>query len=253
MKKAFIITSAIEVDNGFPLTYCPTRSYLNSEERFRQTVFTIACLDLLSATDTDIFLLDISNNADLYSDSLKYQHNLTYISVSKEFPEIHTIVKEHPNKSHCEALILLKFFEKYKSKLNEYDYIFKISGRYFTDSSFDTSIFNISNVDKIFFKRPLCYDWIDGYHPPMLDRRKEQGDNNICMYSSVLYGFGRAHIEKFMDIYQFTKTITDHPSGSIYYMEQMLYFLTRGIEGNITETDWKVYGWDGTSGRFLRY
>jgi hypothetical protein len=255
MKTAFIITSAIEVDNKFPLTYTASRSHFQSAERFRQTIFTIAAIDLISSGDTatDIFLLDVSRQSDAYRRQLSYQQNLKYISVLEEFPEIHKTVSEHPNKSHCESLILLKFFEKYRTQLTEYDYIFKISGRYFTDSSFDYKMLTTDNLDKIFFKNALQYEWIDGYHPPFIDRRKEQEDNTVRMYSSVLYGFGKVHIDKFLDMFRFIKMLTEHPNGSIYYMEQMLYFLTRGYESKIVEVDWKVYGWDGTNGNFLRY
>jgi len=253
MKTAFVITSVIEANNEFPLTYSSTRTAFSAGERFRQTIFTIACMDAASTRDTTIFLLDASSNAEPYRASLSYQKNLRFISVLEEFPDLHKVVREHPNKSHCEALMLLKFFEKYKLQLQEYDYIFKMSGRYFTDGSFDLKICNENNLDKIFFKKAMHYDWVDGYHPPMLDLRTDQQDNTIRMYSSVLYGFGSRYIDTFLDIYHFTKTITYHPNGSIYYMEQMLYFLTRGHANNIVETDWLVYGWDGTNGNFVRY
>lgn len=253
MKKAFIITSAIEVDNDFPLTYSATRTHFASVDRFRHTTFTVACLDALAKEDSTFFIIDISDNYDQYKSVLSYQRNLVFVSVKEEFPEIHKTVKEHSNKSHCESLMLIKFFEKYKPVLEQYDYFFKISGRYFTDSSFDISICNEENLGKVFFKSPLKFDWIDGWNYQMVDRRHLQGENKLYQYCSVLYGFGREYLHKFIDIYRVMTVFTDHPNGIRYDVETLLYFFTRDFEADIVEVPWTVYGWDGTSGTFLRY
>jgi hypothetical protein len=130
MKKAIIITSAIEVNNNYPLTYSPVRSHFTSEERFRQTVSTIAAFDQASDENTTIYLLDVSENSAVYSVLLRYQTNLKFISIKESIPEIWEEVTTHKNKSYCEQTIIYCFLEKYKEELSQYDYYIKFSGRY---------------------------------------------------------------------------------------------------------------------------
>ena len=253
MKKAFIVTSAIDIDNSFPLTYSNTRSAFTNEERLRHTVFTLASLDARTDNETTLFLVDISDNYSQYRSLLSYQRNLVYVSVKEEFPEVYKIAKSHPNKSYCETLILLAFINKYKAVMEQFDYIFKISGRYFIDRSFDVSLFNEYNKDKIFFKRPMKFEWNNSWPYDMVDQRSLQGDNLLYQYSSVLYGFGADMLDRIIDIYHVIETFTGHPDKIVYDVETLLYYFTRVYQDKIIETDWTIYGWDGTSGTFLRY
>lgn len=253
MKKAVIITSAIDIDNSFPLTYSNTRSAFTNEERLRHTAFTVASLDSRTDKETTMFLVDISDNYGHYRSILSYQKNLIYVSIKEEFPEVYEIARSHANKSYCETLILLAFMGKYKTILEQFDYIFKMSGRYFTDSSFDVSLFNEYNKDKIFFKRPMKFEWNDHWPYAMVDRRAMQGDNFLYQYSSVLYGFGIEMLDRILDIYHVIETFTSHPNTTVYDVETLLHYFTRTYQDKIIETDWTIYGWDGTSGTFLRY
>lgn len=253
MKKAFVITSAIDYNKDAPLTYSTVRSVFDANERFRQTVFTVASLDTASPDETTMFLVDISDNPNNWRGPISYQKNLIFVSVKDEFPDIFETVRNHHNKSYCESLILIRFFEKYESALKEFDYIFKVSGRYFTDSSFDTKIFTEENTDKIFFKKPLVFEWNDNWKYSLVDRRTEDGDNKIRQYSSILYGFGKMHFHKFLDMYRVIAVFTNHPEYTKYDVETLLYFFTRPIKNHILETDWIVYGWFGANGTFLRY
>jgi len=253
MKKAFLITSVIDVDNTNPLTYSKVRTTFSSADRFKHTIFTIASLDMMAGADTTIFLIDASEDYEQYKSTLGYQKNLVFVSVKEEFPDIFELVRTHPNKSFGESLMLVKFIEKYRSVLDGYDYYFKMSGRYFVDSNFDTSLLNEENLDKIFFKHPFKYEWNDSWNYQIVDRRAIQNDNKLYQYSSVLYGWGRMNMDRILDIYRVIATFTNHPNGSIYDVETLLYFFTRVYEPNIIETDWVVYGWDGAGGQFLRY
>jgi hypothetical protein len=252
MKKAFIVTSAIEVKSN-PLTYSPVRSYFSSEERFRQTVATIATLDLVSDAETTIYLLDTSENWQQYKNQLLYQQNLKFISIKEEFPEIYEIVTTHPQKSYCECLFVSAFMGKYQTELFEYDYILKMSGRYLLDSSFDPVLLNKYNTDKIFFKQPIKWDWKDSWCYSLVDRRQEQGDNNLCQYSSVLFGWGKKHHKHFMDLWAGMAAMLVLPHMSHFDIETLVHYLTRSFERDIIETDWIVYGWLGPSGQFIRY
>jgi hypothetical protein len=176
-----------------------------------------------------------------------------FVSVKEEFPEIYETVRKHPNKSHCETLLLLKFFSKYKSQLEDVDYFFKVSGRYFFDSSFTEELFTPENLGKIFFKHPMQFDWQDLWNYNRVDRRAIQQDNKLRQYCSVLYGFGKSNYDRFVDLYRVLSFFTDHPSYSTFDVETLLYFFTRDFEKEIIEVDWKVYGFNGADGRFLRY
>jgi hypothetical protein len=253
MKKAFIVTSAIEVDNNYPLTYNPVRSYFSNEERFRQTIMTIAALDLVSDSETTIYLLDSSNNWQQYRDQLGYQRNLKFISIKDEFPEIYEITTTHKQKSYCECLAVSTFMKKYQQELFENDFILKMSGRYFIDSSFEPVLFNKYNTDKIFYKKPIQWDWRDNWFYTLVDRRKEQGDNNLRQYSSVIFGWGKKHHKHFMDIWTGMAAMLSLPHMSHYDVETLGYYLTRPFERDIIETDWTVYGWLGPTGQFARY
>ena len=253
MKKAFIITSAIEVNNDFPLTYSSKRSHFNTDERLRQTIVSVAALDLLGKTDTTIYLLDVSTNWSTFAELFRYQANLKFISVAEQFPEIHQQATTHPNKSYCESLIMSTFMRKFATELKEYDFVFKLSGRYFVDGSFDPSICNEQNLDKIFYKRPLEFQWRDEWNYHIVDRRKEQGTNTLRQYCSVLFGWGREHHNHFLDIFTGMTSMLNQPSMMHLDIETLGYFLTRPFADKIIETTWIVYGWDGASGKFWRY
>jgi hypothetical protein len=253
MKKAFVITSAIDVQKDAPLTYSSVRSHFEPDERFRQTVSTIANLDARFPKDTVLFLVDLSEDYEKYRGILSYQKNLVFISVKEQFPEIYDIVRTHPNKSHCETLLLLKFFAKYKEQLKEFDYFFKVSGRYFVDGSFGDELLIPENRDKIFFKHPMQFDWQDLWNYHRVDRRAIQKDNKLRQYCSVLYGFGKEHYDRFVDLYRVLSYFTNHPAYATFDVETLLYFFTRDFEKDIIEVDWLVYGYNGADGNFLRY
>jgi hypothetical protein len=253
MKKAFIVTSAIEVDYTKPLTYSIKRSFFSEEERFRQTISTIACLDMAGDHDTTIYLVDMSDNWEKYKSLLFYQYNLKFVSVKNEFPEIFEEVRSHPNKSRGECLLLSTFMRAYAEELKQYDFMFKLSGRYLLDGSFDIGICNEENRNKIFYKKPMIFDWSDDWGYEMVDRRTEQGDQKLRQYCSVFFGWSKPYREKFSDMFTTMSSILAQPNLMKYDHETLGYFFTRGYADDIIETDWLVYGWWGGDGRFVRY
>jgi hypothetical protein len=128
-----------------------------------------------------------------------------------------------------------------------------MSGRYFLDSNFKVSLFDENNTNKIFFKKPMKFEWNEGWKYEMVDRRVMQGDNYLYQYCSVIFGFGRGYLDQFIDIFQTIAVFTGEPEKMIYDVETLLFYFTREFESNIIETDWVVYGWDGAGGTFLRY
>jgi hypothetical protein len=254
MKKAFIVTSSIEVDNQHPLTYSKVRTAFDSEERFRQTVMTVASLDLAcDKNDTTIYILDTSENWKERAATFLYQPNLKFISVKEFFPDIFDAVRTHPHKSYCECLLLSRFIKDFRKELSQYDYLFKLTGRYFVDSSFNTEIFNEENLNKIFFKHPLGFEWHDAWGYNLVDRRQQQNNNKLHQYCSVLFGWGKDHYDHFLDLFTAMTTMFSQPEFFNYDVETLIYYFTRPFEETIIETDWIIYGWSGASGQFMRY
>jgi len=253
MKKAFVITSAIETRNQFPLTYSKKRSHFDAEERLRQTVMTVASLDQVSDDDTCLYILDVSENWQAHAHLLAYQRNLKFISVKEQFPDIYELVTTHPHKSVCEATILSKFLRQYKNELGNFDYVFKMTGRYFLDRSFNTDLFTAENTNKIFYKRPLEFEWRDEWQYHAVDLRQQQGTNTLRQYCSVLFGWGSAHYNNMLDILTTIPSILKQPAYSHLDVETLGYYFTRPFAASIIETSWLVYGWDGASGKFWRY
>jgi hypothetical protein len=253
MKTAFIVTSAIDVDNTKPLTYSAVRSYFSDGERFRHTTFTIASLDHVAQDDDTIFLIDLSENWRQYKNLMSYQKNMVFVSVKEEMPEIYEACRTHPNKSRSESMMMMAFMIKYKKILEEYDFFIKISGRYFIDKTFNRLDLNENNLDKILFKNRLEFDFSEGWGYTMVDRRTVQGNNKLYQYPSALYGFGRHYYSKMLDIYRVLVELLDHPVHKSYDMETLLYYFTRHFEQDIVHVDWNVYGFEGISGTFMRY
>lgn len=248
-----MITSVIDVDNSHPLTYSKTRSFFSNEERLRQTISTIAILDHIADENTTIFLIDASEKSEVYKSILGYQLNLVYVDVRKEFPEIYNLIRTHKHKSYCEMILQITFLEKYKEQLAEYDFTFKVSGRYFFDRSVNFNCCTKENTDKFLFKYPMQFDWNDNWGYSMVDRRALQHDNKLRQYSSVLYGWGSQNNEAMLDIFRVVAEFTSNEKTMHYDIETLLYFFTRQYESRVIENDWKIYGFTGVDGTFLRY
>lgn len=245
MKIAFLITSSIDVEN-IPLTYSNTRSIFTAEERFKQTILTIESINKIRNSDSKIYLVDSSKNWDQYKSNLNYK-NFQYVSIQKEFPDIYAEVRSHANKSRCETLATLNFLQRYKNELNEFDAIIKISGRYFLDISFDVG--KISR-NCIVFKYPWKWNWRDEWNYQMVKLPEE---SKLHQYCTMVFGWGMDHFDNILNLYtEISDTLSD-PNNQHYDMETLIYFYSRKIRDYIVETDWPIYGWLGTTGKFSRY
>lgn len=253
MKKALMVTSVIDTDNSYPLTYSQTRSFFSNEERLRQTISTICMLDHICDEDTTIFLVDASERNEFYKNLFRYQKNLIYVDIKEEFPEVYKLIRTHKHKSYCEMIMQLTFLEKYKEQLSSYDYIFKISGRYFFDSSVNFNSCTVENTDKFLFKYPMEFEWDDNWGYSMVDRRAIQQNNKLRQYSSVIYGWGKNNHNAMLDIFRVVAEMTDDPKTMHYDIETLLYYFTRQYVDKIIEHNWHVYGFIGVNGKFLRY
>lgn len=250
MNKVFVVGSSIQTRTA-PLTYSPVRTVFSSEERFRQTIFTINSIRN-SFPDSKIVIVDSSQDYLEYMTTCAFFTNVEFVPLIHLSKEAFEIVNTHPNKSLCESLLLNTYFKKYKKQLKQYDYIIKGCGRYFY-WNFDNSLFTEENKDKIFFKKPLNFKWDDRWNYSFIDRRQQQGNDRLHQYCTVLYAFGSQHLDKFIDINDATVHLLNQPKMAHYDIETLSYYFTRPYEDKIIETDWKVCGWDGTSARFMYY
>lgn len=246
--KLFIIPSTIQPREG-KFTYVNTRSVFSTEERLRQTIFTVNSIQN-AYPEAHIVLLDSSDDCSFKSD-LKYIKNLEFISVKDISPENAEIINTHSNKSLCECLMMNTYYTKFKKQIKEYDYVIKTCGRYFYFNF--TDHFTKENKDKIFFKKPLQFEWNNTWKYHFIDRRDTQKDNKLRQYCTVLFAFGSMHLEKFIDMNEAAMHLFKQPNMFHYDIETLSYYLTRPYENSIVEVDWIVSGWDGTSGRFMYY
>ena len=253
MKKAFIVISIIEPDNNFHLSYKPFRTVFSPREREMQTIMTMTSVDTLTDDDTDIYFLEISDDYAPYASRFHYLKNLKFVPIKTVLPEVHALAKTHPNKSYCEALVLSAFMKMFKQELLEYDYIFKISGRYFLDHTFDLSLCTPYNKDKIFFKEHLSFEWNDRWSYDLVDNRSAQGDNCLRQYVTTIFGWGNENFDKFLDIFYVLAAILNQPHLYHLDIETLIYYFTRPYQDKIIETKWIMYGWQGGDGRFVRY
>jgi len=249
MKKAVILTSIVNPLINFPLTYNPRRSAFLADDRLYHTMITLESLNQLLDSNTTIYLLELSANCVDYKDRLA-KSNVKFINVKEQFAEIYEEITTHANKSRCETLLMSEFLKKYQDELETYDVLIKTSGRYFTDRSFDTSVFS---GDKLFFKTPITYEWKDVWGYQYVDRRVNQGDNTLRQYSSVFFAWGKKYYQEYLNMFIEMSDILKQPNMQHYDIETLLYFLTRKFAENIVETNWTVYGWDGAGGNFVRY
>jgi hypothetical protein len=69
----------------------------------------------------------------------------------------------------------------------------------------------------------------------------------------VLVGWTQPYQDRMVDIFNSVATILSKTEMYHYDVETLSYYFTRPYVSDIIETDWKVYGWLGTSGQFVRY
>jgi hypothetical protein len=214
---------------------------------------TVSSIDTVSPADTQIYVVDTSDNFHLYENFFNWQPNVRYVSIRKEFPHIHESITTHKNKSYCETLLMSTFIRAYQAELKQFDYFFKLSGRYFLNRSFNDDLLNEQNVNCLFFKHPLRWQWDDNWGYDIVDRRAEQGDNELRQYCTVLYGWGRGYHDRMLDLLTAVPPMLDSAQMSTLDIETLIYYLTRPWANDIIETDWTITGWLGASGEFMRY
>jgi glycosyltransferase involved in cell wall biosynthesis len=143
-----IITSVINCSKN-RLSYYHTRSMFNIEERYKQTIKTIESINKY-IPNCDILFCEASNlllNKDIENDiksKVKYYYNFYYDNNQNIENAVNSEMK-----GLGEANILLKAIEKIIEEHMNYKYIFKISGRYYLNSSFNYNFNNDKNIVRL--------------------------------------------------------------------------------------------------------
>jgi len=253
MKKAVIITSCIEVDNNYPLTYSNLRAAHNTDQRYQQTLETLYNCMCNFDKDTHYFLVDVSLNPEQFEQGFNFVPNFHFIKIKDEFPEILESVRTHPNKTYCETTFLGLFLEKYKDQLLEFDFFIKLSGRYQISDNFDVKFFNRNTPRGFYVKEKLEWEWFDVWKYDLVDRRTLQNNNKLYQYCTVIYGWSKEYFNSNIEILKEMSRICGVEWGLKYDMETLLYFLTRPYEDNVYEQPWVIEGLIGTNGQLQKY
>lgn len=249
MKIAFLVTSTIEVDNTNNFIYQPhlKRSCWNTEQRLEQTLFTVSQIKKIVPT-ADIYILDSSRNFQLFQNKFL---DANYIPLYKLDKNTIEITHNNKIKGLCETILVDTFLNTYKKQIENYDYIVKITGRYFITESFELDILNEFNLDKILTKG---VSWVD------IENFKNTGyelflnSNNkfpyvlTCLYAVGKYKFNFYHvgIKKIIQMYQ-EKNIDDVALETVFYENILLNYK------DYYYVPWKIQGYCGVTGQLVYY
>lgn len=250
MKRAIVIGSSIEIDNNFDFNNLGTRSYFSTEERARQTMFTLNSIKSHFPND-EVYLVDSSGiNLKKY---LKYPtiEGINLISIQDIDEDIAYTIRTHHNKSYCEALLLKTFFNSYEQELNKFDFIIKTTGRYWFHTPIDTSMFTKDNINKVFTKYEYVFD-----HPnkekwgPDEFRVDGHPDYRVGNIPTILYGWGRDAFKSILEFWEFTLKSTQTTS---YDVENIFYYWAYQHKIPQYKLNWVMLGYGGNNGKFYSY
>jgi hypothetical protein len=248
MKIAFYISSVINLDNTNGFGHNPIRSAFPPAERFRQTQFTIANIKSLFP-DARIFLFEIGHNVDQIRADLKYVHNLTVISAEELDSVVTELCRTNESKGTCETAATLLFLKNYIDVLKEYDYVIKISGRYFF-TSIDKSILNQENTNKYICKQIQDWEWKSHWGYPEILKK----DNRLFWAPSQSYAVGKDLLDDLQQsLYKIYEYYINNPElAKILDFECLLYQYVLQDKPYI-EVPWIAGGWSGQTGVYNEY
>lgn len=250
MRKAIIIGSSIEINNNFDFNNLGTRSAFSTEERARQTMFTLNSIKA-HFPDDEIFLVDSSTIK--LKEHLKYPtiEGVTLVKIEDIDKKVAQIIRTHHNKSYCEALLLKTFFDAYKEELNQFDFIIKTTGRYWFHTPVDTSMFNKNNIDKVFTKYEYIFD-----HPekkewgPIEFRIDGHPNYRVGNTPTVLYAWGKKAFHHIYNLWDFTLKSTQNTS---YDIENIFYYWIHQNQIPQYKLNWVMLGYGGNNAKFYSY
>lgn len=224
-KAVFLVSSAIHAKHGI----------YSTEQRLAQTIDT--CRSIKEKTGADIFVLD-GGYQFITEDEQKQleDHVDLFLSYSSQpqIQEIQRIDNWDIVKNMIEILMYGMFFTQYKQKLiDEYDRVFKMSGRYVLNDDFDLD-FHMNQKNKIVIRGPYTTQF-----------NAQITGGVVLQYMSRLWSFDSSLTSYILDVYsKMPGHMIQRVNNNGYIdIEHMLYhFLNSkivvfskkiGIQGNI--------------------
>lgn len=248
MKQVFYITSSICIDNtiAFDYGYKTPRSAFSDLERFRQTIYTITSINLV-APNSVIYLVDNSENIEQFYNILQQFHNLHIVEVNTLDPVLAAKSRTTNSKGYGEALLTNFFLKNYLSTLNNFDFIFKVSGRYFF-TRFDNYILNDAFKDN-FIIDTINWNWQPSWgYPDWFNK-----NNNLFWANTTGYGLGNLRLKEFME--RSTSLVEFYEKHNEFnyvdYESVFYYYILDG--GNIVNKNFNLSGWNGSKGNFVSF
>lgn len=138
----FVITSVINTGNN-PWSYTSLRSCFTPEERLTQTYRTIESIRNLN-DNTKILLVECSNLDKQWENLLR--DKVDYYVQTYNIEEVRSACLETYKKGFGEIKKLQEACKFIKDNNIEFNRLFKISGRYYLNSSFDKNNYNDDNL-----------------------------------------------------------------------------------------------------------
>lgn len=242
-KICFIVTSSIEVDNNYPLDlWDPSgrrRSDFDSEERYRQLIYTLCNLRLIDKTAT-YYVAETSLDYEKYYwiESLftgvgQEKTKVVLWPLSKYNQEAAQIANTNNNKSYCEGILLYNFVKENRDELSQYDFIIKVSGRYVYEIDL-----NELKEDKFMFR----------YKRPYLRNGEE-----TFLYPSTIYALDTKFLDRYIELLNRScEILGEHDATYITHsMETILYDCTKDFESDLIDVNWLTRGFAGISKSYL--
>ena len=145
MRNIVIVTSVIDTPNR-PFSYCATRSVYTRSERFEQTKRTISSIRQYM-NDALIFLVDCTDFT--FEERDYFDSTCDYILNLWDHKGLHNDIFG-VSKALGEATLLNAAFTYIMDNNIEYDNLYKLSGRYYLNNSFNYGMYQ---NDKLVFKK----------------------------------------------------------------------------------------------------
>ena len=179
-KYIVIVSSCINVDSS-PLSYFYTRSLYSAEQRLEHTINT---LKSIRNKIPNVTIIITNNNLLTPSQEIILSNECDYLLM-----EENTYEKTHPNKSYSETCSLLRACQFILDKKLDFDYVFKISGRYTLLDSFDINNWQFEETKIV---------------SPMT------GDKKV---NNVLYSVPKSRFEYYMERLKFCSELCNKPEN----------------------------------------
>lgn len=131
-KNLVLVTSVICVPSS-PLSYAPTRSAFTPQERFEQTLKTIqTCKEKIPNARVVVLEGSVRLDPAFHTGLCAAADDVVADLAARAGPEIYN----SPYKATFEVFKLMTYLHDHRSSWNEYDHVFKISGRYWLSDVF---------------------------------------------------------------------------------------------------------------------